>query len=176
MKKIIMTVSLVLIALLLLLGCTGPTSPAGGTATPPATERVFYVNAIEIKGGTSTDSLAAPEIDPKSLGKTFGYKAPGKYDPSNPKKWQVASYQFNPSALTVFQGDTVKLVLFVVNGDIHIDHIEDPDGQIVVSAETHNRGRQYTMSFVAEKAGVYQLRCATHAEAMRSLITVIPRV
>ena len=169
MKKIIIAASLILTAMLLFSAC------AGGAATPPATERVFYVNAIEIKGGTSTDSLAAPEIDPKSLGKTFGYKGPGEYDPSNPNKWQVASYQYNPSALTVFQGDTVKLVLFVVNGDVHSDRIEDPDGQIVVAEQTHNRGRQYTMSFVAEKAGVYQLRCKEHAEAMRLLITVIPR-
>ena len=74
MKKIIITVSLVLIAVLLLSGCS---APDGGTATPPATERVFYVNAIEIKGGTSTDTLAAPETDPKTLGKTFGYKTRG---------------------------------------------------------------------------------------------------
>jgi plastocyanin len=169
MKKGILAMSLILITAVLFSAC------AGGVTTPPKAERVFYVNAIEIKGGTSTDTLAAPEINPKSLEKTFGYKGPGVYDPSNPTKWQVASYQFNPSALTVFQGDTVKLVLFVVNGDVHADRIEDPDGKIVVSEQIHNRGRQYTMSFVAEEAGVYQLRCKEHAEAMRLLITVIPR-
>ncbi len=169
MKKIIFFMSLILVTAVLFVAC------AGGIATPPAAERVFYVNAIEIKGGTSTDTLAAPEIDPKTLGKTFGHKAPGVYDPSNPNKWQVASYQFNPSALTVFQGDTVKLVLFVVNGDLHSDRIESPSGKVVVAEQTHNRGRQYTMSFVAEDAGVYQLRCKEHAEAMRLLITVIPR-
>ena len=169
MKRVILFMSLVLITGVLFSAC------ARGVATPPAAERVFYVNAIEIKGGTSTDTLAAPEIDPKSLGKTFGYKAPGVYDPSNPNKWQVASYQYNPSALTVFQGDTVKLVLFVVNGDVHTDRIESPSGKIVVAEQIHNRGRQYTMSFVAEEAGIYQLRCKEHAEAMRLLITVIPR-
>ncbi len=168
MKKIIIAASLMLSVMFLFSAC------AGGTAAPPATERVFYVNAIEIKGGTSTDSLAAPETNPKSLGKTFGYKGPGEYDSSNPNKWQVASYQFNPSALTVFQGDTVKLVLFVVNGDLHTDRIESPSGKVVVAEQSHNRGRQYTMSFVAEEAGVYQLRCKEHAEAMRIAITVIP--
>ncbi len=169
MKKGIIVVSLILSVMFLFSAC------AGGTAAPPATERVFYVNAIEIKGGTSTDSLAAPETNPKSLGKTFGYKGPGEYDSSNPNKWQVASYQFNPSALTVFQGDTVKLVLFVVNGDLHTDRIESPSGKVVVAEQSHNRGRQYTMSFVAEEAGVYQLRCKEHAEAMRIAITVVPR-
>ncbi len=166
MKKGTIIVSIILSTALLLAACTG------GAATPAAAERVFYVNAIEIKG--ATDGISPPPVNPEDLQKGLGYKAPGEYDESNPDKWQVASYQFNPSALTVFQGDTVKLVLFVVNGDIHADRIEDPDGQIVVSEETHNRGRQYTMSFVAEKAGVYQLRCKEHAEAMRLLITVIP--
>ena len=87
----------------------------------------------------------------------------------------MVSYQYNPSALTVFQGDTVKLVLFVVNGDVHTDRIEPHSGKIVVAEQIHNRGRQYTMSFVAEDAGVYQLRCKEHAEAMSLLITVIPR-
>lgn len=68
MKKIIIAASLVLITMLLVSGC------AGGAATPPPAERVFYVNAIEIKGGTSTDSLAVPETDHKTLGKAFGYK------------------------------------------------------------------------------------------------------
>lgn len=167
MKKVAIVATIILSAVLLFVAC------AGGGAAPPAAERVFYVNAIEIKG--ATDSLTPPPINPESLEKGFGYKAPGEYDASNPDKWQVASYQFNPSALTVFQGDTVTLVLFIVNGDLHADRIEDPDGQIVVAEQTHNRGRQYTMTFVAEKAGVYQLRCKEHAENMRLLITVIPR-
>ncbi len=169
MKKVILFMSLILITTLLFTAC------AGGAAVPSATQRTFYVNAIEIKGGTSTDKLAAPEIDPVSLGKAFGYKEPGVYDPASPNKWQVASYQFNPSALTVFQGDTVKLILFVVNGDLHADRVEDPDGRIVVAEEAHRRGRQYEISFEAEKAGIYQVRCKEHAEAMRIAVTVIPR-
>ncbi len=167
MKKVTIVASIILSAVLLFSACSG-----GGTA-PPEAERVFYVNAIEIKG--ATDGIAPPPINPQSLEETFSYRGPGVFDASNPDKWQVSSYQFNPSALTVFQGDTVKLLLFVVNGDLHVDRVEDPDGQVVFPEEKHNRGRQYEISFVAEKAGVYQLRCAEHAEAMRLLMTVIPR-
>lgn len=167
MKKVTIVAGIILSIVLLFVACTG-----GGVA-PPEAERVFYVNAIEIKG--STDGIAPPTINPKDLEKGLGYTPPGEYDSSNPDKWQVASYIFSPGAITVFQGDTVTLVMFVVNGDIHANRIEDPDGQIVVAEQTHNRGRQYTMSFVAEKAGVYQLRCKEHAENMRMLITVIPR-
>lgn len=167
MKKVAIVASIILSAVLLFVAC------AGGGAAPPAAERVFYVNAIEIKG--STDGIAPPPINPESLEKGLGYNPPGEYDASNPDKWRVASYMFSPSALTVFQGDTVTLVLFIVNGDLHADRIEDPDGQIVVAEQKHNRGRQYTMTFVADKAGIYQLRCKEHAENMRLLITVIPR-
>ncbi len=167
MKKVAIVASIILSAVLLFVAC------AGGGAAPPEAVRTFYVNAIEIKG--ATDVLAPPSTNPKDLEKSYGYKGPGEYDASNPDKWQVASYQFNPSALTVFQGDTVRLVLFIVNGDLHADRIENPDGQIVVAEQTHNRGRQYTMTFVADKAGVYQLRCNEHPEAMRLLMTVIPR-
>lgn len=170
MKKVIsiVGVSLILVAGVLISGCARP------AALPRRTERVFYINAIEIKGSTTTDKLAPPEINPESLGKTFEYKAPG-FDEANPDQWQVSAYQFNPSTMTVYQGDTVKLVLFVVNGNVHKDRVEDPDGQIVVAEEEHNRGRQYEITFVAEKAGVYQLRCNEHKEFMRALITVIPR-
>ncbi len=165
MKKVITVVVLGLSALALLAGCTG-------TSSVPSGERVFYINAIEIKG--ATDSLAPPEVNPETLGKTFAFKGPGVYDSSNPKKWQVASYQFNPSAMTVFQGDRVKLVLFVVNGNVHKDRIEDPDGNIVVAETEHNRGRLYEITFNADKAGIYQLRCNEHKENMRALITVVP--
>src|SRR3990172_7847344 len=143
---------------------------ARGASVPPG-ERVFYMNAIEIKGGTAADKLAPPAQNPETLGKTFSYVAPGKVT-GNPTRWEVGAYQFNPSALTVFQGDRVKLVLFVVNGDIHKDRIEGPDGRTVVAETEHNRGRLYDISFIADKAGIYQLRCDEHKENMRAIITV----
>ena len=76
--------------------------------------------------------------------------------------------------MTVFQGDRVKLVLFVVNGDVHKDRVVDPDGIVVVDETEHNRGRQYEITFTADKAGIYQLRCKEHKEFMRALITVVP--
>ncbi len=166
MRKLVATGVLVLVALALVAGC------GGGAATVPSGERVFYLNAIEIKGGT--DGISAPSINPETLGKTFAYWPPGTVDSSNPDKWQVSSYQFNPSALTVFQGDRVKLVLFVVNGDIHKDRIEGPDGNIVVAEKEHNRGRQYEITFTASQTGMYQLICSEHKEFMRAIITVVP--
>lgn len=138
-------------------------------------ERVFYIHAIEIKGSTVKDKLAPPDVNPEELSKAYEFKAPGKFDPAKPDAWQVSAYQFNPSAMTVFQGDRVKLVLFVVNGDKHKDSIKDPDGIVVVPEKEHNRGRQYTMTFTADRLGFYTLRCEEHKETMTAVITVVPR-
>ena len=167
MKKIFVVLSVVLVSMVLILAYTE-------AAAPPPSERVFHINAIEIKGGTSKDKLAPPDINPETLGKTYSYKAPGSIK-NDPTRWEVGSYQFNPSAMTVWQGDRVKLVLFVVNGDVHKDKIVDPDGVTVVAETEHNRGRLYEITFVAKKAGFYKLRCDEHKENMTAMITVLPR-
>ncbi len=165
MKKTIVGVSLILMTVVLFSAC------AGGT-TVPSGERVFYINAHEIKGGT--DGISPPTVNPETLGKTYLYWPPGTVDSSKPDRWQVSTYFFSPSAMTVFQGDRVKLVLFVVNGDVHKDRIVDPDGIVVVEEAEHNRGRLYEITFTADKAGMYELRCNEHKEAMRAVITVVP--
>lgn len=73
------------------------------------------------------------------------------------------------------QGDTVKLTAFLVNGDEHEAWITGPDGREVVAKTTWNRGRQYQVSFVAEKLGSYQLTCSTHAPTMGATFLVLPR-
>jgi plastocyanin len=62
----------------------------------------------------------------------------------------------------------------VVNGNVHKDSIIDPDGNIVVAETEHNRGRLYEITFNADKAGMYTLRCDEHKENMTAVITVVP--
>ncbi|MBI4302041.1 MAG: hypothetical protein HY664_05505, partial [Chloroflexi bacterium] len=157
MKRVIV-LSAILMVVVLLSACT----PKPAAVSPG--ERVFYVNAIEIKGSTTTDNLAPPTVNPEELSKAFAFQSPGVFDKNNPKAWQVSSYMFNPSAMTVFQGDRVKLILFAVNGNKHKDSVRDPDGVVVVAEKEHSRGRQYEMTFTAEKAGMYMLHCDEHKE------------
>ena len=171
MRKLLVLGTTLAALVVLITACTAG-GPAGKVAPG---ERTFYVNAIEIKGSTNTDGLAAPTSNPEEISKGYAYKAPGVFDKNNPKAWEVSSYQFNPSAMTVFQGDRVKLVLFVVNGNKHKDSIEDPDGVKVVAEKEHNRGRQYVMTFTADKAGFYSLHCDEHKDTMTAIITVLPR-
>ena len=131
----------------------------------------FYISEIEVKG--ATDGIPAPKTDPTTLSKGYRYKPPGKYDPKNPKKWQVSTYMFNPAAMTVYQGDKVTLRMFVVNGDKHINWVEAPDGSVASKEEISNRGREYIVTFTAKQAGYYVLRCDHHDPTMRSVILSI---
>ena len=142
---------------------------------PPPTTHLIEVTAFEVKGSTSTDDLAAPDVDPSTFSAGFGYKGPGEYDVDNPDKWQVASYMWNPGQMTARQGDTLDLHVFVLNGNIHETRIEDPDGNIVGDVVVMNRGREYDLSASLEKAGTYRLICSTHAPTMTAEIVVLPR-
>jgi plastocyanin len=132
------------------------------------------MTAVEIKGATTTESLAPPTINPSSLSKGYGFKGPGDADKSAAQRWEVASYSFAPGFITVQQGDTVALTAFVVNGDQHDVAVLGPDGQVVVPTTIWQRGREYQVSFVAEHTGTYQLKCFAHAPSMTANILVLP--
>jgi plastocyanin len=140
----------------------------------PSTHQIF-MTALEIKGSTTTNTLAPPAVNPVDLSKGYGFKGPGEADKTAPQRWEVASYTFAPGFITVPQGDTVMLTAFIVNGDHHDITVLAPDGQVVVPTAIWQRGRQYQVSFVAEHAGTYQLKCSVHAPTMTANILVLPR-
>jgi plastocyanin len=140
----------------------------------PTTHTIF-LSAVEIKGGTTTDKLAPPSVNPKELSRGYEYKAPGEADQKMPTRWEVSSYLFTPSFVTVRQGDTVKLTAFIVNGDKHEVSVTAPDGRKVVNNTVWQRGREYEIQFVAEKAGTYQLVCHEHAPSMIATFLVLPK-
>ena len=161
---------LLLLLLVTAILVVGPGSVAANELKPGNV--TFYVSEIEVKG--ATDGIPAPKTDPTTLSKGYRYKPPGKYDASNPKKWQVSTYMFNPAAMTVNQGDTVTLRIFVVNGDKHINWVEAPDGTVAVKEHISNRGREYIITFKAKQAGYYTLRCDHHDPTMRAVIFSVP--
>lgn len=133
----------------------------------------FFLTGVEWKGTTSADELAAPSVDPKTLSEGYGFKGPGILDPSNPEKWQVATYTWTPGSMVAYQGDTVELTAFIVNGDHHNVRLVAPDGTEIEAMEM-NRGREYKLAFEASRAGIYRLVCDTHAPTMTANITVLP--
>jgi len=150
------SVLLIVIGALVLAAC-------GSSGATPS-DVTFDVELIEVKG--ATDGIPAPETDPTSLSKGYGYKAPGDYDAENPDKFQVATYMFSPGAMSVVPGDDVTLRMFGVNGDEHQIFVQAPDGSTVVESFTINRGRELTVSFEADQLGHYKLICTTHGPTM----------
>jgi plastocyanin len=129
----------------------------------------------EMKGSTTTDTLPPPAVNPADRSKGYGFKGPGEAEKTVPQRWEVASYSFVPGFITVPQGDTVRLTVFVVNGDQHDVAVLAPDGQVVVPTAIWQRGREYQVSFVGEKVGTYQLKCFAHAPTMTANMLVVPR-
>lgn len=146
----------------------------GALSVAPA-ERLFEVTAIELKGATSTSKLAPPEKNPKDISDAFGFDPPGVFDKADPTRWQVSAYVWTPGAMMAYAGDKLKLEIFVVNGDEHATHIEDPDGKEIVKEQKQNRGRLYTIDFTAAKPGLYKLICTNHDPTMTANILVLPR-
>ena len=167
--RLSMTVVMVIWFGLFLLGSNG----LGQMDTP--TTHTIFMTGMEVKGATTADKLAPPPVNPKDLSKGYGFKAPGEADKQNPQRWEVASYILSPSFVVMRQGDTVKLTVFLVNGDEHEVRITAPGGREVVAKTTWNRGREYEVSFVAEKPGSYQLTCSNHAPSMLATFLVLPR-
>lgn len=138
-------------------------------------EREFVVTGYEIKGSTSTKDLAAPTADPAKLSDGYRYKEPGKADASDATKWEVSTYRFEPGVMVALQGDKITLRVFIINGDKHTSWIEGPDRKEVLKEQVWNRGREYKVSFTAEKAGAYKLHCNEHDPTMHSTILVLPQ-
>lgn len=141
---------------------------------PDPTTRQIQVTAFEIKGSTHASELAPPTVDPSGLSDGYGFKTVGVYEEDS-DKWQVASYMWLPGEVTAFQGDTLNLNIFVLNGNKHEVWIEGPDGATVADERELNRGREYQISFRATMPGVYRLICNTHEPTMTAEIVVLPR-
>src|SRR6266581_4235705 len=147
----------------------------GVAAQQAATTHTIFMNAVEYKGSTTTEKLAPPSVNPSALSKGYVYKGPVEADKTAPQQWEIDSYSFAPGFVTVPQGDTVAVRVFVVNGDKHEVSVFAPDGQVAVPPATWTRGGEYQVSFKAEKAGTYKLSCAIHGPSLTANILVLPR-
>jgi plastocyanin len=142
---------------------------------PPAHSHSIYMTAVEFKGSTTTDKLAPPQVDPTRLSHGYVYKGPGQADPAARERWEVATYQFSPSFMTVQQDDSIMLSVFIANGDHHEVELTDPDGERIIAKAGWDRGHEYTAFFQTRKVGTYRLECAVHRPSMSAEIVVLPR-
>lgn len=72
----------------------------------------------------------------------------------------IESYRWDPGTVFAEKGETIKLVIYGVNGDSHPFFIEGTD----IRGEV-KQGKETVVIFPASKEGVYRLICLTHPDA-----------
>ena len=142
----------------------GPALTADVHGKAEAGKRHITIAAIEPKGGTTVDKEPFPET---ALPKGGGYILK---KPNAQGRWEVSTYRFMPSQILVNQGDDVTLEYVGINGDVHPGVIEGYDVSFVVK-----RGQVTTVSFKADKAGVFRILCDVHHPTMHGELIVLPK-
>ena len=145
-------------ALLSLLALAAAAAPANGDAM----KRTITMAAVELKGGTTIDKTPFPTAALPE-GKGYELKSPGEDG-----RWEVSAYRWEPSQIIVNQGDEVTLEIIGVNGAEHPAVIEGYDISFTVK-----RGELTTVTFVADKPGVFSLQCGTHLPSMVGELIVL---
>ncbi len=152
------TIAAVAAAAILVSGCA-----TGGSNRLAAGERTVYMAAIEPKGSTTVDKEPFPA---KALPPGGGYGLDG---PDDKGAWTVETYRWLPGEVTVVEGDKVTLEILGVNGEAHPTTIEGYD----ISFEV-KRGQLTTVTFTADKPGIFRILCQTHQPAMTGALVVLP--
>lgn len=138
-------------------------SCAGAGQAPAAAKRTIYMSAVEYKGSTEV----AKEPFPAAAAPTGG-----GYSLKAPKdgKWENSTYRWEPGTIVVYQGDDVELQIWGVNGAEHPSRIEGYEKAFNVK-----RGQLSTLSFRADKPGVFRMICDVHLPSMTGTLVVLPR-
>jgi plastocyanin len=147
------------LGLMLVAGCGSAV-----VASIPVTKRTITMAAVEPKGGVTVDKEAFPQAALPSGG---GYIL---RQPDATGRWEVSSYRWDPNQVIVNQGDEVTLEVIGINGAEHPSLIEGYDVRFTVK-----RGEVSTVTFKADKAGVFKITCGKHHPSMVGELIVLPR-
>jgi plastocyanin len=126
-------------------------------------KRTITMVAVEPKGGASVDKEPFPS-DPLPEGGGYILKAPDAEG-----RWEVSTYRWEPNQIIVNEGDEVTLEILGVNGDEHPTVIDGYDISFTVK-----RGELTTVTFTADKAGVFPFHCGVHMPSMTGELIVLP--
>jgi plastocyanin len=125
-------------------------------------KRIITMVAVEAKGGTTIDKEPFPTA---ALPEGKGYELEA---PNVEGRWEVSTYRWQPNQIIVNEGDEVTLEILGVNGAEHPSVIDGYDLSFTVK-----RGQLTTVTFTADKAGVFELRCGTHQPSMVGELIVL---
>ncbi len=143
---------------LVLAGC------ASQSASVAPAERTIYMAAIEPKGSTTVAKEPFPAV---ALPEGGGY---GLIEPNADGAWTVETYRWDPSTIVVNQGDVVTLEIIGINGAEHPFTIEGYNLSDVVK-----RGQITRVTFIADKSGIFKIKCGVHLPTMQADLVVLPK-
>jgi len=83
----------------------------------------------------------------------------GEFKTTTPDGKEIEAYRFSPGTVFVQKGERVKLSIYGVNGESHPFIIEG----LGLKGEV-KKGQETTVSFVANKEGIYRIICLTHPD------------
>ncbi len=135
---------------------TGDAKPAAKAA-----QRSIYLTAVEWKGSAEVAKEAYPTAP---LPEGGGYES---FPPDATGKWNVETYRFDSAVVVACQGDQVTLNVFGVNAAYHDVTIPAFKQNFRV-----NRGQLSTVSFLANKPGIFPIVCLTHKPSHRADLAV----
>lgn len=126
--------------------------------------RTIYMAAVEPKGGTSATSEPFPTaaLPP---GGSYILKAPDANG-----RWEVSTYQWQPSFIVAREGEQVTLEIIGINGAEHVASLPP-----FVNSFTVRRGQLTRVSFNASRAGMFPILCVTHQPSMTGYLVVLPK-
>lgn len=149
----------VVVALVAGIGASLWPHPAAAQAT-----RTIYMAAVEPKGGTQASAEPFP---------TAALPAGGGYvlkAPDSSGRWEVSTYQWQPSFIVAREGEQVTLEIIGINGAEHVAALPP-----FVNTFTVRRGQITRVTFAANRAGMFPILCMNHQPSMTGYLLVLPK-
>jgi len=126
--------------------------------------RTIYMAAVEPKGGSGVSSEPFPTT---TLPPGGGYVLKA---PDNTGRWEVSTYQWQPSVIVARQGEQVTLEIIGINGAEHLAALPP-----YVEKFTVKRGQITRVTFTADRAGMFPILCVNHQPTMTGYLVVLPK-
>lgn len=127
--------------------------------------RTVYMAAVEPKGGTGVSQEPFPDAARLPAGGGYILKAP-----DTTGRWEVSTYQWQPSFVVVNQGEQVTLEIIGINGAEHVSSLPPYAEKFTVK-----RGQLTRVTFTVSRAGIFPILCVNHQPSMTGYLVVLPK-
>lgn len=142
------------------------------TAVSADDVREFYITTVHVDGRANLHGDANHKPEPFPTAKLPAGRGLVLTPPNEKGAWKMRAFTFEPSQITVHEGDHVRLHFVGAQGMRH--HIR-VDGQGVNSDIDLKRGYVQTVDIPSAKAGIIKIICDDHQPSMNAQLFILPR-